>query len=175
MFFEMRQLLGQQLYLGFLRGTVSYLMSMWNIADVLLSVSVFGAVALDMFGGSIGEGHFHVKGMLAAASILLLGRTAQILRGWELTGWLVMVLLQNLQDMIAFIFLVLMTILFFSISFMMLFKHTDELPDDYGGGRHDTILNSMMNTFTMGVFADFEVSAQRASAAAPCPQKSCEP
>jgi len=156
-FFEVRQLLGQQLYHGPIKGALLYWLSLWNVADVLLAVSVVAAVMLDLLGGSISEGHFHVKGLLAGAAILMLVRSAQMLRGFALTGWLVMVLLQNLQDMIGFIFLVLLTILFFAIAFMMLFRQDRVGDPDYDFASHATLTNSLMNTFTMGVFGDFEL------------------
>jgi len=158
LFFEIRQLLGQQMYHGLVSGTLGYVLSPWNICDILAALLPSYAIAVDISGGSIDTGHVNVRGLLAASSILLLVRTGQLLRGFELTGWLVMVLLQNVQDMIGFIFLVGLNIMFFAVAFMMLFKPEVLEDESYEGANHKTLLQSFTFTFTAGVFGDFDMA-----------------
>jgi hypothetical protein len=151
-FFELRQLLGFQLHHGLVSGTIMYVCSFWNIGDLLTALVPLYAIALDAAGGAIDEGHVHVKGLLACSAILMFMRSAQLLQGFELTGWLVMVLMQNVIDMVGFIVLVSTSIFFFSLAFLMLFVDAD------GGERgYRQAWHSLMSTFTMGVFADFDV------------------
>jgi len=94
----------------------------------------------------------------ALASLALFLRTAQMLRGFELTGWLVMVLQQNIIDMMGFMALVSIFLLFFTISFMMLFHGEMAEDPDFDGRDFSTLSEGLMNAFVLGVFGDVELT-----------------
>jgi len=156
--YEIRQILGLQIHTGIISGLLEYATSPWNISDLLSALLPAAAIALDLSGGEIASGHVNVKGLLAGASLALFGRTAQLLRGFKLTGWLVMVLQQNIVDMAGFIIVVFLILLFFSVSFVMLFDAQALADPDYDGEDYSHLGPALMASFFMGVFGEFEPS-----------------
>jgi hypothetical protein len=88
------------------------------VADVLGAAVPSIAVLLELFAS---EDMLTVRVLMALASVLLLVRTVQLLRGFKLTGWRVMVLIQNLRDMVGFLLILAALVYFFAIAFLMLF------------------------------------------------------
>lgn len=111
---------------GLVSGTFEFLFNPWNLFDIALVISLSWATFGEMYDTlplySVEEGkHYNVAGLLALSGLFLLVRVVQVLRGFELTGWLIMALIQNLRDMLGFIVVLSTIIVFFASSFLTLF------------------------------------------------------
>lgn len=122
---EIFQLLGAlEANASIVAGIFAYALNLWNIADVFSALSLGWAVFGEVTGTMpMSETIWSVEGLLAIASLFLLTRVVQVLRGFEITGWLITALIQNVKDMAAFLILLGVIVLFFALAFVCLFTH----------------------------------------------------
>jgi len=95
-----------------------YYRSIWNAVDVLSIVMVYIYAGSTLFQGGFGSGNVPLA---VFTTLLLTLKLLSYLRGFDSTGWLISVLLQNFRDVRGFILVLLVMLFGFTTSFRLLF------------------------------------------------------
>jgi WD40 repeat protein len=143
---------------------LAYWGSLWNAVDSVSIVFVYVYGISTITGGGVGTGNVPLA---VFTTLLLTMKLLSYLRGFDSTGWLISVLVQNFTDVQGFM-VVLLTILFgFTTSFRLLFGNVvgrcsvklddnDELDQTCEPDPFDSIGRSFLSTFALTIIGTFD-------------------
>ncbi|KAI2510727.1 hypothetical protein MHU86_3675 [Fragilaria crotonensis] len=143
---------------------LAYWGSLWNLVDSVSIVFVYVYGISTITGGGVGAGNVPLA---VFTTLLLTIKLLSYLRGFDSTGWLISVLVQNFTDVQGFM-VVLLTILFgFTTSFRLLFGNVagrcsvklddnDELDQTCEPDPFDSIGRSFLSTFELTIIGTYD-------------------
>ena len=172
---EYKQAIGNPL------GVVSHFKDVWNCVDLFSFLSILGFI-FTLESGSKDNGDAYIFVGVASTIVLML-RSLSYLRGFESTGWLITVLVQNIIDVKPFLIVMSVIILGSSVAFRLLLgkvengEFCDSNFDGGGSGvsdltREDDCVDhpygstwiSFFSVFLMTVLGDFDTDLFQQSA-----------
>ena len=140
-----------------------YFLSLWNVVDVVSILLVYCYVILTSIQGGIGTGNVPLA---VFTTLLLAMKLLSYLRGFDSTGWLISVLLQNFRDVGGFIIVLLVMLFGFTTSFRLLFGNVKgecavqlgsngELKQECSVNPYSSIGQSFLSTFELTVLGSY--------------------
>lgn len=150
---------------------LAYWASLWNCVDAISIILVYVYSISTIVGGGVGTGNVPLA---VVTTLLLTMKLLSYLRGFDSTGWLISVLVQNFSDVQGFM-VVLLAILFgFTTSFRLLFGNVEgsctvNLDDNEGLSQicdpnpFDSIGRSFLSTFELTILGTYDEGVLSAS------------
>ena len=157
-FFAMKEII--QSNFGRRRG---YFLSLWNVVDVVSIMLVYCYITSTSIQGGTGTGNVPLA---VFTTLLLAMKLLSYLRGFDSTGWLISVLLQNFRDVGGFIIVLLVMLFGFTTSFRLLFgdvkgecavqlDSNGELKEECSVNPYSSIGQSFLSTFELTVLGSY--------------------
>ena len=155
---------------------IVYFDDAWNVVDCLALTMTFVNVVLLLFLDSYNPNRSQLAACLITVTTgLLTAKFLGYLRGFDSTGWLITVLMQNGVDMSPFLVVLVSILCGFTIMFNSLFRSVEgdcELTleyDDYESGQqvlgaeciktpYESIAIVAFNVFNMAILGDFDAN-----------------
>jgi len=136
----------------------------WNVLDLGSIILVYSYIILVNF-----EGVGNISAVMAVVTTLFLTlKLIAYLRGFDMTGWLVSVLIQNIVDMRGFIIIMLAILIGFTTIFRLVFSNvkgcavtfsdTDQLIEECDNDQFSSFLRSLLSTFELTILGTYEPS-----------------
>jgi WD40 repeat protein len=122
-----------------------YLKSWWNVVDILSIIGVYVHTLGVMIYGNIQANQVPLA---VVTTLLLTSRVLAYLRGFGDTGWLISVLVANFRDVRGYLFILMVILVGFSVSFRVLFRDASE--------GFDTLRRSFLSTFQMTLTSQYD-------------------
>ena len=167
-----------QTYLPIINSLLLYFQSSstWHVIDVVSIILVFFYTFL-VFVGDREDNNFFVVGntgegnvtLAVITTLFLTARFVSLLRGFDRTGWLVAVLMQNFLDVRGFIVVIVSILFGFTIAFRLLFANvqgqcmvelddTNTMTNDCDEDPFGTLGKSLLSTFELTILGSYEPS-----------------
>jgi hypothetical protein len=143
---------------------LAYFKSLWNVVDFVSIALVYSYSISTMARGATGTG---IVPLAVITTLLLTLKLLSYLRGFDSTGWLISVLVQNFQDVQGFM-VVLVSILFgFTTSFRLLLGNVrghceltldegDEIEEVCDPDPFASISRSSLSTFELTILGTYD-------------------
>jgi WD40 repeat protein len=122
-----------------------YLKSWWNVVDVTSITCVYVHTLGVMIYGNVQANQVPLA---VVTTLLLTSRVLAYLRGFADTGWLISVLVANFRDVRGYLFILMVILVGFSVSFRILFRDNSDA--------FDSLRRSFLSTFQMTLTSQYD-------------------